>query len=89
VPQDSATVTVTGATVSGTVEFKLYDSNNCTGTVLGTFSDGTAPFATSQSSVSVSTSKSVSWKATFTPSDPTAVEGSTSGCEVSSLTITN
>jgi hypothetical protein len=89
-PQDSATVTVNGATVSGSVEFKLYDSNDCTGTVLGTFTDGSAPFSTNnQTTVSVSTSKSVSWKATFTPSDPNAVVGSTSGCEVSALTITN
>jgi hypothetical protein len=89
-PQDTATVTVNGAALSGSVTFTLYDSANCTGTVLGTFTDGSAPFSTNnQTTTSVSVSKSVSWLAVFTPTDPTAVQGSTSNCEISALTITN
>jgi hypothetical protein len=88
-PQDSASVTVNGAALSGSVTFTLYDSADCTGTVLGTFTDNTAPFSTNnQTTVSVAVSNDVSWKAVFTPSD-SGVQGSTSGCEVSSLTITN
>jgi hypothetical protein len=88
-PNDSATVTTAGGTtVSGTVDFTLYDSGDCTGTVLGTFSDTSAPFTTDNTTVFTS-STTVSWKAVFTPSDPNAVVGSTSGCEVSVLTITN
>ena len=88
-PQDSATVVVNGAPVSGTVDFTLYPSNDCSGTPLGTFSDSSVPFTTNdQTSVSISTSQSVSWTAVFTPSDSN-VQGSTSGCEVSDLTITN
>jgi hypothetical protein len=88
-PNDSATVTTQGGTpVSGTVEFTLYPSADCTGTALATFTDGSAPFTTNNTTV-VTTDTTISWRVTFTPSDPDAVEGSTSHCETSTLTINN
>jgi len=88
-PNDTATVTTgSGAAASGSVTFTLYSSGNCTGTVLGTFTDTSAPFETSNTTVSTS-STTISWRAVFTPSDPNAVNGSTSHCETSTLTINN
>jgi hypothetical protein len=88
-PNDSAIVsTAGGTTVSGTVVFTLYGSANCTGTVLGTFTDTTAPFATDNTTV-YTASTTISWRAVFTPSDPNAVAGSTARCETSTLTINN
>jgi len=92
-PQDTASITTgSGAAApTGTVVFTLYDSNNCTGTVLGTFNDATAPYSTNnQTTVSVNTTKSVSWSATFTPDDTNGFAGSTTTrCERSDLTINN
>jgi hypothetical protein len=92
-PQDSATITTgSGAAApAGTVVFTLYDSNNCTGTVLGTFTDSSSPYTTNnQTTVSVEATKSVSWSATFTPTDTNAFEASTTTrCERSDLTINN
>jgi hypothetical protein len=88
-PNDSATVTTQGGTpVSGTVEFTLYSSADCTGTVLGTFTDSSAPFTTNNTTVFTSNT-TISWRAVFTPSDPNAVTGSTSHCETSTVTINN
>jgi hypothetical protein len=88
-PQDTATVTNAGGTaVNGTVEFKLYETADCSGPAVLTFSDNAAPFETTNTTY-YTTTTSVSWRATFTPSDPNAVAGSTGTCEVSSLTITN
>jgi hypothetical protein len=95
-PQDTATVTTAGGTaVSGTVEFKLYTkSGTCVddpndSTDVATFSDSSAPFETNNSTV-YTTSTIVSWSATFTPTDPNAVQGSTTTrCERSDLTINN
>jgi hypothetical protein len=88
-PNDSATVTTTGGSpVSGTVVFTLYSSGDCTGTVLGTFTDNSAPFTTNNTTV-VTSDTTISWRAVFTSSDPNAVVGSTSRCEKSVLTINN
>jgi hypothetical protein len=89
-PNDSATVTTAGGTaVAGTVVFTLYDSADCTGTVLGTFTDDSAPFTTNNQTVYTAPGKMISWRAVFTPSDPNAVTGSTSHCETSTVTINN
>lgn len=90
-PQDTATVTTAGGTaVSGTVEFKLYESPDCTGTAVQTFTDSSAPFETNNTVYYESPGKTISWSATFTPSDPNAVQGSaTTRCEMSVLTIDN
>jgi hypothetical protein len=95
-PNDSATITSAGGTVlNGTLVFTLYDSADCTGTVLYTEPTITltgagspATRSTSNTTVKVSTSKTVSWQVVFTSSDANVV-GSTSGCETTSLTITN
>jgi hypothetical protein len=92
-PQDTATVTRgSGGAVSGSVTFSLYESADCTGTAT-TFTDGTADsnggFETANSSY-YTTSKTVSWSATFTPTNTTDVGGSTTTrCEKSVLTIDN
>jgi hypothetical protein len=88
-PNDSSTVTTgSGAAASGSVTFSLYESSDCSGTAVATFTDTSAPFTTDNTSVYTAT-KTVSWRAVFTPSDPNAVGGSTSRCERSDLTINN
>jgi hypothetical protein len=89
-PQDTATVTNAGGTaVSGTVVFSLYENGTCSGTAARTFTDTTAPFETNNATYAT-TSTIISWSATFTPTDPDAVQGSTTTqCERSDLTINN
>ena len=98
-PNDSATITSTGGSaVSGSVAFTLYDNGTCDGSVLytetvpasgaspqtaNTTNDGSDP-----SDVLVSADAIVSWQAVFTSDDPN-VQGSTSHCELSTLTIDN
>jgi hypothetical protein len=88
-PQDTATISTGsgGAAPSGTVVFSLYANGTCSGTPV-TFTDTTAPYETNNTTY-ITSSTTVSWRATFTPTDPNAFDGSTSGCEVSTLTITN
>lgn len=95
-PNDTATVTSAGGSpLNGSLVFKLYDSASCTGTVLYTEPTITLTNAasgiqksTSNTSVKVTASKTVSWQVVFTSTDAN-VAGSTSGCETTSLTITN
>jgi hypothetical protein len=88
-PNDTASVTTAGGTaVSGSVAFTLYDSADCTGTVLFTSTDTSAPFASSNTTVQTA-SRTVSWRAMFTPTDPNAVVGSTSRCETTTVTVNN
>jgi len=89
-PQDTATVTTTGGvTVSGSVTFSLYENGTCSGTPVATFTDTTVPFETNNTTY-YTESKIISWSAVFTPSDPNAVQGSTTTrCERSDLTINN
>jgi len=87
-PNDTATVTTgSGATAAGSVTFTLYDSADCTGTVLGTWTDTSAPYESSNTTVQT-TSKSVSWRAVFTSTDSN-VNGSTSRCETTTVTVDN
>ena len=88
-PNDTASVTTAGGTaVSGSVAFTLYDSGNCTGTVLYTETDTSAPFATTNTTQQTA-SRTVSWRAVFTPTDSNAVVGSTSRCETTTVTVNN
>jgi len=89
-PQDTATVTNAGGTpVSGTVVFSLYENGTCSGAAATTFTDTAAPYETNNATYRTS-STIISWSATFTPSDPNAVVGSTTtSCERSDLTINN
>jgi hypothetical protein len=93
-PNDSATITSTGGTaLKGSLSFTLYDSDDCTGTVLRTAEtfaiDQASPAtrSTTNTTVSVETSKTVSWKVVFSSDNP-LVDGSTH-CEKTQLVITN
>ena len=94
-PNDTGTVTSAGGSpLSGRLSFTLYESSNCTGTVLRpaetfTFTNATSPVTrnTSNSTVKVSATDTVSWNVVFTSSDPNL--SSSSRCETTSLTITN
>jgi hypothetical protein len=99
VPNDSATVSVTGTTNwAGNVTFTLYDNLTCDGTVLLTQTPGTSPNVSNADS-SVSTSNTAaytatgtfSWKAVFTPDAASLANGVTGSehCENSNLTINN
>ena len=92
-PNDSATVT-SAAPLSGSLSFTLHQGGDCTGTILRaaetfTFSGAASPVtrSTSNSTVSVTTSSTVSWEVVFTSTD-SFVSGS-SRCESTTLTITN
>ena len=91
-PQDTATVTTAGGTpVAGTVRFDLYENGTCSGLSSTFFTDSTASdgFTTNNTTYRTS-STTISWSATFTPSDSNAVVGSTTTrCERSDLTIDN
>ena len=93
-PNDSAHVTTaSGNAASGTVTFTLYDNGTCTGNVLATFADravdgsGNASTNNTTTYVAVSPGATISWRATFNPTDPNAITGSSSHCEQSVLTI--
>jgi hypothetical protein len=86
-PQDSASVT---PNVAGTVVFKLYETADCSGTALTfTDSDGSDGFKTNNTTYRT-VSTTISWSATFTPTDTNTYSGSTTTrCEKSVITITN
>src|SRR5258705_318533 len=94
-PNDSATITTAGASpLSGTLSFTLYESANCTGTVLRaaqTFTLSNAAsgltYDTNNTTVFVLASTAVSWKVVFTSSN--AFVGSSSKCESTTLTVVN
>jgi hypothetical protein len=93
-PNDSATFTSSGGTaMKGSVSFTLYDSADFTGAVLRTAEtlsiEEASPVtrSTTNNSVLVSVSKTVSWKVEFTSDNP-LVDGSTR-CEKTQLVITN
>jgi hypothetical protein len=102
-PQDTAIVTTgSGADPSGTVDFTLYESDDCSGDpVTGVSgltdrpveSDGETPptfKAVTANETYYTTSTVISWSAEFTPDNPDDVTGSTTTqCESSDLTITN
>ena len=94
-PNDSATLTTGGGSpLNGSLSFTLFESANCTGTVLRsaeTFllsntASGTT-FSTTNTTVRVLTSTTVSWGVTFTSSDPFV--GGSSHCETTSLVVNN
>ncbi len=100
-PNDSTTVTATnGAPLNGTLSAQLYTDNVCganggsavsgqlySKTLTNATSAADRTLTTSNSSYSVPSSTSVSWLVTFTSTDPNV--GTSSHCEVTSLTITN
>jgi hypothetical protein len=98
-PNDSATITSKTA-LAGTVVLTLYDNGTCNGNILyatGTLSVGPGTLAngiysqtvnSSNTSVKVSTSTTVSWSAVYT-STAANVTGNSSSCETTTLTIDN
>jgi hypothetical protein len=97
-PNDTATVTSNGAHLNGTLSAKLYTGDNC-GATSGQAVDGQeyskdlsdaaspATLTTNNTTYEVKTSDAVSWKVTFTSTDPN-VAGS-SHCESTTLSINN
>jgi len=93
-PNDSAHVTTgSGAAASGSVDFTLYSTADCTGTAITTFANrpvnasGNAITNNSTFAIAVTPGEVISWRATFTPTDPNAITGSTSHCEASTVGI--
>jgi hypothetical protein len=98
-PNDSATITSVGGTaLNGTLHIKLYTGDNCGATsgaavplqdysfTLTNEASGT-PHLTTNSTYLVTATGAVSWKETFTSSDP--LVGGSSRCQSTSLTISN
>jgi hypothetical protein len=88
-PQDSAHVTASGgATVAGTVTFKLYESTDCSGTAVQTFADipvdSSGNATTNNATYYVDTNIQISWRATFTSSNSVG-SGNPSPCERSDI----
>jgi hypothetical protein len=94
-PNDSATITTGGGSpLNGTLSFTLHASGDCTGTVLRaaevfTLTDAAsgATYYTTNTTVKVLQSASVSWKVVFTSSD--RFVASSSHCESTALTVVN
>ena len=92
-PNDSATVTST-LPLSGSLSFTLHQGGDCTGATLRpaetyTFTGATSPVtrSTTNSTVSVTATSTVSWEVVFASTDK-RVTGS-SRCESTALTIAN
>ena len=101
-PNDTATITANGgSTLDGTVTFTLYDSADCTGTVLytegvdvpsGSASPATAKTTndgTAASDYLATADATVSWRAHFESDDPSVASSADEPCETSTLTIVN
>ena len=94
-PNDSATITSGGGSpLNGTVSFTLYESGNCTGTVLRAAETFTLTNAasgttvnTTNTTVLVSKNTTVSWNVIFTSSN--SFIGGSSHCEKTTLTVVN
>jgi hypothetical protein len=94
-PQDKAIITSAGGSaIAGTVEFKLYESANCGGSAVQTFSSRPVALvnsqyeATTNNSTYYTTAKTISWQATFTSSNGVA-SGSAAPCETMTVTLDN
>jgi hypothetical protein len=91
-PQDTATVTASGgATLAGTVTFSLYESADCTGSAVQSFGPFTVDSngqATTNNTTYYTTTKTISWRATFTSSNGVG-SGSPSHCETMSVSTLN
>jgi hypothetical protein len=96
-PNDQATITSAGGTaLNGTLSFTLYDSDDCSGTVLRPAQEFDLVNATSledrtkkttNTDVFVNSTNEVSWKVFFDSDNPLVAD--TTHCETTSLTIDN
>ena len=93
-PNDSATITSAGGSaLNGNLTMTLYDNGTCNGNALYTQSfpisgGSSVTVTTTNTTVKVSSSTTVSWKAVYT-STAQNVSGSTSNCETTTLQINN
>lgn len=99
-PNDSAKISSTGGSaLDGSVVFTLYNNGTCdpgtananvlyTSASIGVSGSSPQIRSTSNTTVKVAATATVSWKVVYT-SNPTGVSGSTSSCESTALTINN
>jgi len=95
-PQDTATITSAGGSaIAGTVTFQLYETANCSGTVVQTFSNRPVTFdaatgytASTNNTTYYTTTKTISWRATFTSSNSVA-SGPAGHCETMTVSTLN
>jgi hypothetical protein len=93
-PQDTATITAAGGSdIAGTVTFQLFESADCTGTVVQTFADRpvtgnqTDGFtATTNNETYYTTATTISWRATFTSTNSVG-SGDPSHCETMTVSV--
>jgi hypothetical protein len=94
IPNDSATVSASqGGDLAGSVEFKAYESNDCSGTAILTETKtvaGASPETVSTTNTTVSTiAANVSWKVTYTSTNPAQQSIPATCLEKTALTIDN
>ncbi|NYJ04580.1 hypothetical protein [Petropleomorpha daqingensis] len=95
IPNDRATVTAPAGstTVTGSVTFAVFENNGCTGTAIYTQTvpvSGTSPQTVSTTNTTVSTTAAnVSWRLSFTSTDPTQDNVPATCNEATTLTIDN
>jgi hypothetical protein len=86
-PNDKATVTAAGgSTLAGSVDFTLYENNNCSGTPAATFADRPIDangVALTNNETFYTSNKTISWLAAFDSTN--SVADSTGPCETSSI----
>jgi len=98
-PNDSAQITSGGSPLNGTVTFTLYNNGTCDAGINNVnvlYTQGPIPIggsspqtaSTSNLTVKVSASATVSWRVAYTSNTPN-VSGSTSSCETTTLAISN
>jgi hypothetical protein len=93
-PQDTAFITAAGGSdIAGTVTFQLFESADCTGTVVQTFADRpvtgnqTDGFtATTNNETYYTTATTISWRATFTSTNSVG-SGDPSHCETMTVSV--
>lgn len=94
--KDTATITPQGgATVGGTVRFRLYENAGCTGTALydsgsaKTFSNSTSAVSVDSDAVTITTTKSVlSWLVEYTHGTGATAKDVTSSCSIENAAVT-
>ena len=94
IPNDSATVAATtGGPMTGSVEFKVFESSDCSGTAIYTQTinvNGASPQTVKTTNTTVSTTAAnVSWQVTFDSTNPAQRDIPASCVEKSTLGINN
>jgi hypothetical protein len=90
-PNDTATVTAAGgSTIAGNVTFSLYESADCSGSVVATFGPiaVVGGVAVSNNTTYYTTTKTISWRAVFTSTNGVG-SGAPSHCETMTVSTLN